>query len=142
MTIKPKWTARKRVVVTIAIVIALVVTPQFVWVFMQAHAAEKTFDAFSKALVAKDYQRAYGLTSPEFQSATSEPDFARQQMALCSNLGDIEKIVRDSFETKKGQDGWSSDITARFVFKQGDREFDFAMKKQGTIWKVYGYRER
>jgi hypothetical protein len=140
--VKSKWTSRKRVLVTVAVIIALVVIPQFVYIFMQSHAATRTFTAFGQALVAKDYLRAYNLTSPEFQSATSEATFVGQQESLCSDLGGIEKVTESSYETQKQSDGWSSDISARFTCKQGEKLVDFALKKQGNVWKVYGYKER
>jgi hypothetical protein len=139
---KAKRTRRKKVLVMVASIVALVAIPQFVYLFMQAHAANQTFAMFSRAIVAKDYQRAYNLTSPEFQSATSEPTFVNQQESLCSDLGGIEKITEGSYETQKHSDGWSSDISARFTCKQAEKQVDFTLKKQGNVWKVYGYRER
>jgi hypothetical protein len=137
-----KWTRRKRVLVIVAVIIALVAIPQFVYLFMQAHAANQTFATFGRALVAKDYQRAYNLTSPEFQSATSEATFVSQQESLCSDLGGLEKITEGSYETQRHSDGWSSAISARFTCKQAEKQIDFALKKQGNVWRVYGYRER
>jgi hypothetical protein len=130
------------VILTIAVALALATIPQFAWIFTQAHAANKAFAVFSATLIAKDYERAYALTTPDFQSAISELDFTRQQTALRSDLGDLKKIIPDSYETQEHQEGWSSDISARFVFRKAERRFDFALKKQGAVWKVNGYRER
>ncbi|MGA2898541.1 MAG: hypothetical protein ABSE27_13230 [Acidobacteriaceae bacterium] len=137
-----KWSRRNRALFIVLVCITLVVIPQFVYVFLQAHAASHAFTTFSQALVVKDYQRAYSLTSPEFQSATNEQTFINQQESICSDLGGIEKITKDWYETENYSDGWSSDISARFICKQAERQVDFAMKKRGKIWKVYGYRER
>jgi hypothetical protein len=132
----------KKAFIAIAILLALIATPQFVYLFEQTHYSDKAFTAFSEALIARDYARAYNLTSSEFQSAISESTFARQQAALCSNLGALKKVRRGSFETEEHGGVWSTDLTAYFHFEHGDRQFDFSMKKQATIWKVYGYKER
>ncbi|MEO6815509.1 MAG: hypothetical protein ABI177_02310 [Edaphobacter sp.] len=139
---KSKWTRRKKVLAIVAVIIALVAIPQFVYLFMQSHAANQIFTTFSKALVAKDYQRAYNLTSSEFQSVTSEQAFVSQQESLCSDLGGLEEITEGSYETQRHSEGWSSDISARFVCKRAEKQVDFTLKKQGNGWKVYGYRER
>jgi hypothetical protein len=139
---KSKWTSRKKVLLAVAVIVALVVIPQFVYIFMQTHAATRAFSAFAQALVEKDYQRAYTMTSPEFQSATSEANFVAQQRLLCSDLGGVEKVTKGSYETQKQSDGWSSDISARVICKQGEKEVDFSLKKQSNVWKVYGYKER
>jgi hypothetical protein len=142
MKTKSKWTRSKRVLLIVAVIIALVSIPQFVYLFMQAHAANKAFAELGQALVTKQYRRAYSLTSPEFQSVTNEATFVNQQELLCSNLGGIEKITEDTYETQRRSDGWSSDISARFTCKQAEKRVDFTLKKQGDVWKIFGYRER
>lgn len=141
-TSKVNWTKGKKTTVVVIAIIVLILTPLFSWVFMQAHEANKAFAEFGDALVAKDYDRAYKLTSPEFQAAMSESAFSNQQTALCSNLGELQKVTRGAFDTSEHEDGWSSDISARFVFAHSERQFDFKMKKQGAEWKVFGYSER
>jgi hypothetical protein len=136
------WTKRRKIIVTTAAIIALALAPSFVWLFMQAHEANKALADFSSALIAKDYSRAYKLTSSEFQAVMSETAFANQQAALRSTNGDLKEVKQGAFETEEHSDGWSSDISVRFVFARSDRLFDFKMKKQGAEWRVFGYSER
>lgn len=122
-----KWTRSKRVLVMVAVVAAVVAIPQFVYLSVQVHAANQAFSTFGQALEARDYQGAYNLTSPEFRSATSEATFVSQQELLCAGLGGIQKITEGSFETQKRSDGWSSDISARFMCKQGEKQVDVVL---------------
>jgi hypothetical protein len=136
------WTKRKTVMMVVAAVIILALAPLFAWMFMQTHEANKAFSVFSEALIAKDYDRAYELTSPEFHTAMSETAFANQQAALCSKLGELRQVEMAAFDTGEHEDGWTSYVSARFIFAHEERLFDFKMKKEGADWKVFGYSER
>jgi hypothetical protein len=105
-TSKVNWTRGKKTTVFVISIIVLTLTPLFVRMFVQAHEANKAFTKFGDALVAKDYDQAYKLTSPEFQAAMSEPAFSNQQTALCSNLGELQKVTREAFDTSEHEDGW------------------------------------
>jgi hypothetical protein len=140
--IQRKWTSREKLIVIVACAFLIAVTPMFIYIFLQAHAANKAFADFSQALIAKDYSQAYRLTDTEFQSAMDEEAFINQQTWLCSKLGELTSVHQDSFDTKELHGVWSSDISANFVFGRAERKFDFTLKKRGTAWKVFGYKER
>ena len=139
---KPAWTRRKKTIVIAAVAVLVFAVPAFAWMFMEMHAASKAFTSFSDALVSKNYERAYNLTSSDFRAALSQSAFADQQTALCSHLGALKKVVIGPSETEGDQHGWSSTISAKFVFERAERQFTFVMKKEGDSWLVYGYKEQ
>jgi hypothetical protein len=141
-TRRGKWTKRDKIIAVSAALMVALVSSMFVYLFLQAHRSNEAFSAFGDALVAKDYVRAYALTSSEFHLAMTEGAFAGQQTTLSTNLGALDEVKRAGFDTHTEGHGWTSDITARFIFKNGERVFDFKMKREGTGWKVFGYKER
>ena len=137
------WTKRKKTIAIVAATVLFATVPAFVYLFTQMHDANNAFDTFSGALVSKNYESAYSLTTADFQAAMDKSAFVDQQTALCSNLGALKKVVRGwSSETEVSQNGWSSTVNARFVFERAERQFVFVMKKQENEWRVFGYKEQ
>lgn len=139
---KGRWTRRDKVIAISTTLAAVLGTSIFGYIFLQVRRSNEAFSAFGSALIAKDYERAYALTSSEFHSAMTEDAFASQQTALSTNLGELSAVKRTGFDTHTEGHGWTSDIAAQFVFAKGEREFDFEMKQERTGWKVFGYKER
>lgn len=83
----------------------LALTPIFVHLFGEMHAANVVLAAFGDALIAKDYERAYKMTTPEFHAAISEADFAKQQTTLCSSLGSLKAVTSGASETDGNASG-------------------------------------
>ena len=139
---KRKWRKRTIVIVSILSIVFLGLAISTSFLFHQMQLAREALSAYDDALVAKDYVRAYGLGSSEFQKAISESDFAEQQILLVSHHGALKKIVLGPTETARNQHGLTSTIDSRFVFDRDEVLFTVTMKKEGERWLIYGYREQ
>jgi hypothetical protein len=141
-TTKPAWTKRKKTFFIIGALIVVAAVPAFTWMFMEMHAANQALTTFGEALVSRDYERAYNLTSSEFRAAVTKAAFVDQQEALATHLGALKKVVPGASETVGNQNGWSSTISVRLQFERAERRFAFVMKKEGDLWLVYSYTEQ
>jgi len=134
-----KW---KRVAILAGVILFFPAILYLFWGMHEAHASNAAFSKFSNAIIAKQYEQAYSLTSIEFQRATEENQFENQQRNLMSKLGDLKKVERNSFDTEEHRDGWTSLISATFSYERAEKQFDVQMKKEGNQWKVYGYSDQ
>jgi len=137
---KPR-TRRKTLYIILGVVAAIAVTA-YSYLFVQMHAASAALRQYAQALVSEDYERAYNLTNPDFKEAMSETQFVEQQTALETRLGRLRAVKVGPSETEGNQSGWSSTVSANFEFEHGSLEFVFVMKKDGSSWGVYSYREQ
>ena len=144
-TRKSVWVIRKKPVLIVGAIVVIVflgaLAPLSIQLLHEMRIAHAQFTTFGDALVAKDYERAWSLTSPEFQDAITKADFIQQQKQLCLNLGALKAIFSKASEAEENENGVRSTIDARFVFEKGERQFQFVMKKNGTTWLVLGYEE-
>ena len=102
-----------------------------------------TFSAYAGALVQKDYARAYGLSSPEFQSAVSYEKFAGQQRTLEAHHGRLISVERGGTEVtiRESESEWRAVINAEHRYERLHVTFVYELHHAGGRWSVYGYRE-
>jgi hypothetical protein len=110
-------------------------------VFWELHRANAALHGFSDALVAKDYGRAYGLTSPTLQSNTKYDVFVKIHRDLEARFGDLKQIEIGNSEVNDRTDAWYGTAEANMIFAKGQVPFIFTLKKEKNEWKIYGYRE-
>jgi hypothetical protein len=138
---KPKWTRRKKVIAISAVILLLIIVPIFTHLFWEMHEAGKVFSAFNRALIAKDYQRAYSLTAPDLQSTVNYQAFIAVHDGISSRHGALTSYTREETEVKDDRDGWFANIHARLVFERGEQPFLFVLKRVDGHWRVYSYKE-
>lgn len=133
---------RKRALYVILSLVAAIAVTAYGLLFVQMHAASAALRQYTEALVSEDYERAYNLTNPDFKEALSQAQFVEQQTTLKNRLGRLKAVTIGPSETEGNQSGWSSTVGANFEFDRGSLEFVFVMKKDGSSWGVYSYREQ
>jgi len=138
---KKYWIVRKKPVFIALGVLIVVVAPFSIWIFGELHAANKAFDVFCQKLIATDYDAAYAEASPDFQSAMTKQEFVEQQTTLRTRHGALKRVKRGDIETKFDSSGGFTTIEAIFIFESAERQFTFRMKKVGSFWRVYSYKE-
>lgn len=138
---KKFWRVRKKPVYIAVALILFITVPIFVWLFSEMHAAGKALDAFGQLLIAKDYDRAYSVASQDFQTAISKQEFVQQQTTLCVKLGPLKGLKRGATETNFDSNGGFTTIETSLIFEKAERPFAFKLKKVGSSWRVYGYKE-
>ncbi|HXR39304.1 MAG TPA: hypothetical protein VN776_09435 [Terracidiphilus sp.] len=140
--IKSKWTTRRKVLTSLAILICiptLVIAPGLFW---ELHLANSCFRAFNDALVAKQYERAYDLTSPEFRASTDYPPFLKIHNDLTLRMGGLKKVDVIGSNIQEHSDGWFGTVDADMIFDRGTLHFTFVLKKANSGWRIYNYREQ
>ena len=138
---KKFWLVRKKSVYIVLCLILGINLPILIWLFSEMHAADKALDAFSQRLVLKDYDGAYGTTSPGFQIALTRQDFVQQQTILCTKFGPLKSVRRGNSETTLDSRGDFTTIDTTFVFENAEREVWVKLEKVNGSWRLYGYRE-
>jgi hypothetical protein len=110
--------------------------------FWQLYEANNAFHAFTDALIAKRYQAAYDLTSPELKASADYSTFVKVQDDLARRMGNLQIVNSDNSEVKERSDGWYATVEASLVFDHGSLPFIFVLKKAGRTWQIYNFREQ
>jgi hypothetical protein len=140
--IKSKWTKRRKILVAIAVPIAislLVIMPGLAW---ELHKASTAIHFFTDALIAKQYKQAYESTCVEFRATTDYPTFVKVHDGLTLRMGDLNKVEVSEMEIKERSDGWHGTADVDMKFARGSLAFVFVLKKENQSWKIYSYHEQ
>jgi hypothetical protein len=140
--IKSKRTKRRKILVAIGILFAVPLVVIMPGLFWELHEATTALHGFTDALIAKQYERAYEFTSPEFRGATDYPTFVKAQDGLTIRMGDLKDVEVSHAEIKDRTDGWHGTAEVEMNFARGNLEFDYVLKKENHSWKIYGYQEQ
>ena len=138
---KPHWSRRKKVVVSLVVillVLAVTVTPYLAW---QLHEASDSLRTFGDALIAKDYQRAYKLTDPAFQGFSSYEALLKAHQGLTGRFGNLRSLSWATLNVKKQEDAWYGTADVQLQFERAMVPFTFVLKKSDH-WRVYSYHEQ
>jgi len=111
------------------------------WVFWQLHDANTALHGFTDALIAKQYERAYGLTASEFRTFTDYGTFVKVHDGLTLRMGDLKSVEWSQSEAKERSDGWYATMDAHLIFTRGSLDFVMVLKKENSSWMVYSYHE-
>jgi hypothetical protein len=141
LKVKSKWTMRRKLLVTFALLIGVVMVVILPGVFWELHEANSALHGFSDALIAKQYARAYDLTSQELRASTDFSAFVKVHDGLTVRFGDLKKIDVNQSNVKDQKDGWYATINAHMIFARGSLPFVFILKKDNESWKIYSYHE-
>jgi hypothetical protein len=138
---KPKWTRRKNAIVVIAAILFLTLAPIFTLLFWEMHVAEKVFNSFNQALIAKQYETAYAITTPALKANVTYEAFVGVQNRLEARVGALRSFTRISSEVKDDEAGFFATIHARLVFDKGELSFAYVLKKENGHWLIYSFNE-
>jgi len=140
--IKSKWTRRRKILVVLAIPLAIslvVVAPGLFW---ELHKANTALRSFTDALVAKQYKQAYESASLEFRSASDYQTFVKVHDGLNLRMGDLKNVDVSEIEIKDRSNGWYGTADVDMNFARGSLAFVFVLKKEKGSWKIYSYHEQ
>ena len=137
-----KWSQRKKLLSGLAITIGISMCVIFPGLFWQLHEANRSFQNFADALVAKDYSRAYSFTTQEFHNATNYDSFVKANQDIANRMGDLQRVRFIQSDIKETRGGWLGTLDANLVFTKGVVQFSYVLKKEKNNWKIYGYQEQ
>jgi hypothetical protein len=136
------WTKTKRTVAALIAIVGVLMIAILPGVFWELHEANKTLRDFSGYLIAKDYARAYSVTSPELQKFTDYHAFVKVHEDLNSRLGDLTQAEVNQIEVNDQRDGWYATASVHLIFANASLPFTFVLKKENRTWKVYSYHQQ
>jgi len=139
---KPKWTKKKKMIVAFIVVVVVIATPIFARLFWEIHEAGKAFSTFNQALVAKDYPKAYALTTPELKTNVSYDAFVGVQSGLATRVGALRSFDSIQTEVRDDENGYFATIRSQLVFERGSLPFVFVLKKENGSWLVNSFKEQ
>ena len=140
--VKSKWTTRRKLLGSLALLIAAIMVVILPGIFWELHKANKALRAFSVALIAKQYDRAYDFTSPELRAVTGYPTFVKVHDGLTLRFGDLQNVEVDESSVKDRNDAWYATVETQMIFARGSVPFVFVLKKENGSWKIYSYHEQ
>jgi hypothetical protein len=98
-------------------------------------------DNYTSALVEKDYQRAYSLTSPEFKKETSYDALVAFHNKLDEKHGDLLNVKQTYWNSVVNNGVQTATIEATLTFSKDSAGFRFTLRKEGGVWHVLQYTE-
>jgi Protein of unknown function (DUF3887) len=134
----PVW---QKLLIAGAVFLGVVMFGVFSQIFLEFRDANRAFNGFTDALIAKNYAGAYQYTAPEFRAATDYDAFVRIHRGLIDRMGDLKSVEASQGETNEHHDGWYGTVNADLTFAKGDLQFSFTLRKESGVWKVYSYHE-
>jgi hypothetical protein len=138
---KSKWTARRKVLTALLILVVIstmVIMPTLFW---ELHEANKVLHGFCDALIIKQYKLAYDFTSKEFQTSVDFQNFIKVHDGLTLRMGDLKSVEITHSEIKDQSDGWYGTAETTMNFARGSLVFTYILKKINGSWKIYSYHE-
>ena len=136
-----QWSVRKKIVLSLAVLVLLPVVTVAPYLFWQLHEAGDSLHSFGDALIAKDYQRAYKLTEPTLQSFSSFEAFLKAHEGLTGRFGNLKSLSWATLNVKKQEDDWYATADVQLQFERAMVPFTFVLKKSNQ-WRVYSYHEQ
>jgi hypothetical protein len=136
-----QWSLRKRIVLSVAVLILLPTVIVAPYIFWQLHEASDSLHLFGDALIAKDYQKAYKLTDPGLQEFSSFDAFLKAHEGLNGRFGDLTRLSWATLSVKKDGDYWYATADVELQFERAMVPFTFVLKKSNQ-WRVYSYHEQ
>ena len=134
--INTAWSTPPKILTAAIVLVCTLFVATMVGLFSVLHGANKVLHIFGDALQQKQYERAYSLTSKEFQaSAKNVHD------GLIRRMGELKNIEVTESEVKEREGGWYGTAEANLNFSDGSLHFIFTLKKESGSWKIYNYHE-
>jgi hypothetical protein len=124
--------------VTLALVIALIVmsVKMLTGAFQEP---SKALSVYTDALIRKDYQGAYNMTSTGFHTSSSLDDVVKFHENVTNQIGALKSVKQTYWhiDTRNGEN--SSTIQAEMQFEHGSRIFEFDLVEEKGTWRVFRY---
>jgi hypothetical protein len=139
---KPKWTRRKKVIVAAVAIVLAISVPIFAHLFWEIHEAKVVLGVFNQALIAKDYQKAYSLTTPALRANVDYSAFVKVQDGLTARVGALKSSDDGEAEVRDDENGNFATIRTSLVFERGQLPFVFVLKKESGHWLIYRFNEQ
>jgi hypothetical protein len=99
----------------------------------------KALSLYTDALIRKDYQGAYNSASPGLRSATSFADLVAYHDKLTNAHGALKSVKQANWHVQTENGVTSSTIQATLQFDRDSMGFEFVLRKEGGVWRVYSY---
>jgi hypothetical protein len=140
--VKLKWTNRKKAVVVVVAILFLIIVPIFTHLFWEIHESKGVFRTFQNALIAKNYQTAYNLTTPALKANVDYAAFVKVLDALTTRVGAFQNFNISEAEVRNDENGHFATIRTRLVFERGQLPFVFILKRESDRWLIYSFNEQ
>jgi hypothetical protein len=139
---KPKWTKKKKAIVIIIAISFLIIVPISTNLFWEIHKANEVFRTFQNALISKDYQAAYNLTTPALKANVDYAAFVKVQDGLKIRVGSLQGFDISESAVRNNENGYFSTIRTNLVFERRQLPFIFVLKKESGHWLIYSFNEQ
>jgi hypothetical protein len=139
--INTAWLTPRKILTAAIVLVCTLFVATMVGLFSVLHGANKVLHIFGDALQQKQYERAYSLTSKEFQASANFGDFKNVHDGLIRRMGELKNIEVTESEVKEREGGWYGTAEANLNFSDGSLHFIFTLKKESGSWKIYNYHE-
>jgi len=109
-----------------------------------AHAVEPPMTAlniYTDTLIQKDYESSYAITSPALRAAISYPDFLKYQDLLTAKHGALKSAKQIYWDIETSNGTSTCTIQADLQFESSKLKFEFVLRKEDGIWRVFSYRD-
>lgn len=109
----------------------------------QRRSVESTFNAYSHALVQRDYTSAFQLCGDEFQRSLPFESFVERQSELNPTFGRLTAMEQTGiFVHGKGSPmRWVAVIEANQVYERGHLHLVCEFRLESTGWKLFGCKQ-
>jgi len=139
--VKTGWSKRRKILTAVMVLACGSFVVIMVGLYSVLRDANKALRDFGDALREKQYQRAYSMTSNEFQASASFQAFANVHDGLVHRMGELKNIEVTESEVKERNGGWYGTAEGNLNFSHGALPFAFTLKKESGSWKIYNYHE-
>jgi hypothetical protein len=136
-----EWTTPRKFLAAFLILAGTAMVVIMSGLFWELHEANRALHSFSDALIAKQYDSAYNLTSKEFRGSVDFQKFVNVHDGLTVRMGDLKSVEVIHSEVKDRSDGWYGTVESSINFSRGSSTFIFILKKENHSWKIYSYHE-
>jgi hypothetical protein len=124
-------------------VILIFTIPSAIALRRETRNAEGAFRQYTDALVQGQFDKAYEVAGPDFRSQVTAAQFSQQQEQLQERFGRLLSVKQQAWKVSStGQpEFWTARFSADFFYEKSPRRFEFAFRKDGARWVLYGYEE-
>ena len=118
-----------------------------VWAFLGFNQAgklspsvEQFVDRFYIHMNSGRYHEIYdGMSTEEFRRSVGYPKFEKFERGITEKLGKVTQRTKGPWRIFRGTGGLFFSVRYATVRERGKATEDFNLKREGDVWKIYGY---
>ncbi|HET8667197.1 MAG TPA: hypothetical protein VFM10_04390, partial [Terriglobales bacterium] len=112
--------------------------PEMIAAWRERQPIQQMFSAYSDALVAQDFQRAYSYHSAEFQQQISYASFVQYQHDVRARFGTLNNVERrgSTIQAWRSPKNVRAVIVADFHYAKGTVRFTCQLRREGGKWTL------